>query len=427
MNEKENSEKQNGKRQLHVVLQQHFLPSYRKPIFNLLCKQEYPNPRYSFLSDTVSQNGIKTIDFQDSEIAPQNGGLHWEKTSNVWFGKIFLWQSAAIRLAFDKKIDCIIFLGTMYHLSTWISAIFARIRGKRVLMWTHGYLCEEKNFKGWVREKFYRLANGLLVYGHRSRDLLLKRGFDSEKIYVVYNSLNYEQQCRVREKTTGEKLKNLKKQLFVMPDLPVLIYIGRLTPQKKLSMLLKAAQILKKNGFDLNVIFIGDGPERYSLEQDTIRFGITNNVVFYGPCYDEEEIGPLIMLSDICVSPGEIGLTCMHVLAYGTPVITHNNSDLQMPEWEAIRPSVTGAFFQHGNSRNLAQVIKEWLEQDTPREQIRVNCYKIIDHYYNATYQAKIINCAVRGISVTDLLNKDQTCFTSNGELGRTGDITIDG
>lgn len=423
MNEKENYNKENGQRRLRVVLLQPFLSHYRKPIFNLLCRQEHPNPRYSFLSDMVGTNGIKTIDFQSSEIEPQNGGLYWRKISNFWFGKVFLWQSAAIRLALDKDCDCIIFLGVMYHLSTWIGAIIARIRGKRVLMWTHGYLREEKNFKGWVREKFYKLADGLLVYGNRSRDLLLKRGFDPEQIYVVYNSLNYEQQCRIREKTTRENLKNLKKQLFVTPDLPVLIFIGRLTSQKKLAMLLKAAHTLNKIGFDLNVLFVGDGPEKYSLEQDAIRWGIIDKVVFYGPCYEEEEIGPLIMLSDICVAPGEIGLTCMHAHAYGIPVITHNKPGLQMPEWEAIKPGLTGMLFQHNDSMNLAQVIKEWLERDISSERIRADCTEIIDRYYNSIYQTRIINGAVQSIRVTDLLNKDQSYFPSSRGFGRVGDV----
>ena len=271
MSKKEFCDERGEKKQLRVALLQPFLSYYRKPIFNLLCRQEHSNPRYSFLSDIVGNNGIKTIDFQESEVAPQNGGLYWKKISNIWFGKIFLWQSTAIKLALDKETDCIIFLGIMYHLSTWIGAILARIKGKRVLMWTHGYLREEKNFKGWVREKFYRLANGLLVYGHHSRNLLLKRGFDLEQIYVVYNSLDYKQQCRVREKTTREKLTKLKKQLFIAPDLPVLIYIGRLTPQKKLSMLLEAVHILKESGFELNVILLGEGPEKHKLEQDATR------------------------------------------------------------------------------------------------------------------------------------------------------------
>jgi len=406
MAENKFTETKNGGMRIRVVLLQPFLSHYRKPIFHLLCRQEHPKPSYTFWSDIVGKDGIKTIDFQNSKIAPQYGGLNWQKISNIWLGKVFLWQTAAIKLALNQEVDCIIFSGTMYHLSTWISAVIARFKGKRVLMWTHGYLSEEKNAKGWLRELFYRLANGLLVYGHQSRNFLLNRGFDAEKIYVVYNSLNYKLQCRIREKTTRGQLDNLKTQLFAVPDLPVLIYIGRLTSQKKLSILLKAVYILKKTGYDLNVLLVGNGPERLLLEQDAKRYRIADNVVFYGSCYDEEEIGPLIMLSDICVAPGEIGLTCMHVMAYGVPAITHDQSDLQMPEWEAISPGVTGTLFKYDDSQDLARVTRAWLQQDIPREQVSANCYEIIGRYYNARYQTKIINGAVCGVGVSDLLSK---------------------
>jgi glycosyltransferase involved in cell wall biosynthesis len=407
MNEKELYEKQYGKRRLRVVLLQPFLSHYREPIYSLLCRQECPNPKYSFWSDLVSNNGIKTIDFQKSKIAPQNGGLYWQKISNVWFGKIFLWQSAAIGLALDKECDCIIFPGTMYHLLTWISAILARIRGKRVLMWTHGYLREEKSFKGWVREKFYRLANGLLLYGNRGRQLLRKRGFDPECLYVVYNSLNYEKQCKVRDNCSAEALKSFRQSLFLLSNPPVLIFVGRLTPQKKLSMLIDAAHIVKKKGIELNILFVGDGPERKNLEQLVLRYSMAINVVFYGACYTEEELGPLFMLSDLCVAPGEIGLTCMHALAYGIPVVTHDNPDLQMPEWEAIQPGITGEFFRYGDVQDLARVIADWFEPGKSRKQLSVDCRRIIDRCYNPSYQAMVINGAVVGMPAS-LVGVDQ-------------------
>ena len=360
VNEKKYFEKQYGEkglissnsfgnylRRLRVVLLQPFLSHYREPIYNLLCRQEYPNPKYSFLSDIVSNNGIKTIEFQKSKITPKNGGLHWQKISNIWFGKIFLWQSAAIKLALDRDVDCIIFPGSMYCISNWIGAILARLTGKRILMWTHGYLREEKGVKGWIREKFYKLSDGLLLYENRGRQLLCKRGFDPECLYVVYNSLNYDEQCKVRDNCSAEALKIFRQKLFLHSDLPVLIFVGRLTPQKKLSMLVEAAHILKKKGIELNILFVGDGPERKNLEQLTLRYSMASNVVFYGACYTEEELGPLFMLSDLCVAPGEIGLTCIHALAYGTPVVTHDNPDFQMPEWEAIQPGITGELFRH--------------------------------------------------------------------------------
>ena len=41
-------------------------------------------------------------------------------------------------------------------------------------------------------------------------------------------------------------------------------------------------------------------------------------------------------MSDLTVSPGNIGLTAIHSLSYGTPVCSHSNFNNQMPESEAI-------------------------------------------------------------------------------------------
>jgi glycosyltransferase involved in cell wall biosynthesis len=383
-----------------VALFQHFLTHYREPIYNLLCRQAYPEPEYVIFADTSNKEQIKTIDYAKAQISPQNGGLCWKKISNIWFGRTFLWQTSVVQLAMGREFDCLIFLGNMYHFSTWLAAILARIKGKRVLMWTHGYLREERGMKGWLRERFYRLADGLLLYGHRAEELLLKRGFKSDSLYVVYNSLDYERQCAVREKTSQETLLKLRKSLFHSPELPVLVFVGRLTQQKKLSQLLEAVYILKEQCVLVNVVFVGDGPQKGELQQLVSKTGLSEQVVFYGPCYSEEELGPLLMLADICVSPGEVGLTCIHALTYGTPVITHNNPDFQMPEWEAVRPGITGDLFQFDDVRGLAKVMQKWLEQNTRREDIRGKCHEIIAQYYNPFYQVGVINKAVAGIAV---------------------------
>lgn len=381
----------------------HFLSHYRLPVYNLLSRQKHPDPEYTFFSDTISRDQIKTIDYASAKINPLEGGLIWEKIHNYWFGSIFLWQSGIIGISRKKGFDCIILLGCMYHFSTWISAILARITGKKVLMWTHGYLRNENNLKGWVREKFYKLADGLLLYGNRSKNFLIDRGFDPSKLYVVYNSLDYEEQCRVREKITTENLQHRRKELFLSPDLPVLIFIGRLTLSKKLSQMLQAAKILKEMGKPVNVLFVGDGPEKANLETAAHQCGIANHVHFSGPIYSEEEIGPLMMLADICISPGEIGLTCMHALVYGTPVITHDNADKQGPEWEAVHPGMTGSFFRYDDIQDLARTINEWLNKSFSREQISLNCRAIIEDHYNPTYQVKIINGAVAGITASKI------------------------
>lgn len=108
------------------------------------------------------------------------------------------------------------------------------------------------------------------------------------------------------------------------------------------------------------------------------------------------------MLSDICVSLGEIGLTCVHALAYGTPIITHDNPDLQGPEWEAITLGVTGALFKYNDPKDLARVLKEWLDRKVSRGESAEACRDIIKRYYNPEYKVKVINAAVQGVSALE-------------------------
>jgi glycosyltransferase involved in cell wall biosynthesis len=349
------------------------------------------------MAGTKTNIPIKTIAITKAEKEPYEGGLRWTAIDNFWFFKIFLWQNGLIKLALDRNVDAIIYLGVMYHLSTWVSIAIAKLTGKRVLMWTHGYLKEERGIKGWLRERFYRLSDGFLLYGNRVKDLMTRRGFDPDTLYVVYNSLNYDLQCAIRKKLTHEMMAEYKS-IFVYPNLPTLIFIGRLTSSKKIDKLIEAASLLKKRGTDVNVLILGDGPEIDSLKKYAEQFNMEDTIYFYGACYKEEDIGAFISMSDICVAPGEIGLTCMHSLVYGTPAITHNDPDSQMPEFEAIVPGETGDLFKYEDVQDLSFVIEKWLLNKKSRDEVRKACQSVIDKYYNPHYQIKIINEAVKGI-----------------------------
>ena len=138
---------------------------------------------------------------------------------------------------------------------------------------------------------------------------------------------------------------------------------------------------------------------RNKLYEQVRHARLTDQVSFYGPCYGEEELGPLISMAEICVSPGEVGLTCMHAMVYGTPVITHGDADFQGPEFEAIQPGITGCFFCRDNSNALAEAIHSWVNEKKDRDKVRADCMKTIDEFYNPFYQVKIINQAILTVS----------------------------
>ncbi|MCK7575647.1 MAG: glycosyltransferase [Chromatiales bacterium] len=159
--------------------------------------------------------------------------------------------------------------------------------------------------------------------------------------------MNYNEQKFIRSKWNHERLLNLRREYFESAaDIPIILFTGRVTKRKRLDLIFRAQKNLQLIGKLINVIIIGDGPDKAQIMRFVEKNQLSRHVKFIGACYDETVLGPLIMMSDICVSPGEVGLTCIHAMAYGTPVITHDDFNHQGPECEAIIPGETGDFLK---------------------------------------------------------------------------------
>lgn len=217
---------------------------------------------------------------------------------------------------------------------------------------------------------------------------MINEGFDPEKLYTIHNSLAYDQQIKVREELKETSLYkvhfgNNNKNLF---------FVVRLTPIKKLDQVLKAMAICRDRGINYNLTFIGDGEKADELKELAMELNLESQVWFYGSCYNEVELSLLIYNADLCVAPGNIGLTAMHSMVFGTPCITHNDFKWQMPEFEAIREGVTGMFFRRDDVENLAEKIDEWfITKGESRQDVREVCMKEIDEQWNPYFQIEVL------------------------------------
>lgn len=382
---------------IRVAVIYHVFAHYREAVIRELLEQDARDIRYYFFSDVESRDGIKL-----SSIGGDSGlrcGLgaecQWTRVRNRWFGKYLLWQNGVVDVALDNKFDCIIFLGSMYYISTWLGAIIAKARGKRVLMWTHGYLRDERGLKGLIRKLFYCLADGFLLYGNRAKGIMENKGFNKDSIFVVYNSLDYRAQSDIRCAFSEVEAVETRNKLFQNSQLGTLIFTGRLIRSKRVDLLLEALIELRLRGLLLNLIIVGDGPELESLREIVNSNGLESNVIFYGSCYDEKVLGDLIMTADVSVSPGEVGLNAIHSMAFGTPVITHNDADRQGPEWEAVEHGLTGFVFNKNCHLSLADAIFDYYASGKTKKYYFDNCVSKVENCYSAAAQVRVINEAV--------------------------------
>lgn len=301
----------------------------------------------------------------------------------------FYWQKGALSLLKSDYTD-IITTAEPLCLSSWVLVLFSRMFHKNVYSWTHGAYGNENAVKRFLIKWKIRHLKGCFLYGEYARDILVKWGVPQNKLHVVYNSLNYEEQLPMRKELVSssfyqEHFNNSNRNI---------VFIGRLTTVKKLDQLLKAVAELRKRGEELNVTVVGDGTEKQKLMSLAKELEL-DNVWFYGACYDEKQIAQFLYNADLCVSPGNVGLSAIHAMSFGCPVISHNNYPMQMPEFEAVEDGKTGTFFKENDVDALADAICNWIRTCGDREAVRQACYKVVDDKYNPHVQIETLKTII--------------------------------
>lgn len=356
-----------------ICLIYNFAQHYRTEIFQHLDK----------CFDIDFYFGDKYLDVKKMDYNLLNGKV--EEVHNGKFGP-FLYQTRVLSLL--KKYDVFLMIGETHSITTWIFMFLSKLfPKKRIYFWCHGWYGKETRMESFLKKILDKMPAGLFVYGNYAKNLMIKEGFEEKKLYVIHNSLAYSKQFEIRKQLS---INTIYKEHFGNNN-PVLMFVGRLDPVKKLDMILHAMNLCKKKGYDYNLILIGGGQDKNRLKALTEELGLSEKVWFYGPCYDECKLGNLIYNSDICIAPGNIGLTAMHCMVFGTPAITHNCFKWQMPEFEAIQDGKTGTFFTMNNVQSLADSIDRWFATNKDRrEDVRKDCMNEIDTQWTPEYQMEV-------------------------------------
>jgi len=286
--------------------------------------------------------------------------------------------------------DGFVVIGSINNISYWLLLLLAKVYPKKkVYLWAHGLYGNETGIQIFFRRIFYGLSDGLIVYGDYAKNLLVtKKVLPSRKVFVAHNSLNYEQQLSLRKtiEPSSIYIEHFRNSY------PVIIMIGRVNKRKRIDMLLDAVSLLASRNKYYNIVVVGDGEDQARIVDYSAKLGLSDRIWFYGPCYDEKENAELLYNADLCVVPGDVGLSAIHSMTFGTPVISHDNFSTQGPEFEVIKDHETGLFFKKNSVEDLAAKIEEWFEIDsTDREATRNNCFNIIDDSWTPMYQFNVI------------------------------------
>lgn len=167
------------------------------------------------------------------------------------------------------------------------------------------------------------------------------------------------------------------------PDRLRVIFLGRLSPEKGVDILLRAWAMLNKNGRDAPTArplqvpgkpgaaeprrgpaptceIVGDGPERVALEGLANDLGISSSVRFLGALPREEALralasASLLVLPSSCYE--QFSTTVLEAMSFGVSVLV---SDVARGA-TIVEDGVTGRFFPAGDFAALAASLRELL------------------------------------------------------------------
>jgi N-acetyl-alpha-D-glucosaminyl L-malate synthase BshA len=111
------------------------------------------------------------------------------------------------------------------------------------------------------------------------------------------------------------------------------------------------------------LLMVGDGPERGNTERLARKYGIENNIHFYGK---QDNIEEFIGISDLLLLPSEtesFGLVALEAMACEVPVIATNVGGVP----EVVRNGKDGFLTEPGNVEKMTDFSLKILEDDSTR------------------------------------------------------------
>ncbi len=199
-----------------------------------------------------------------------------------------------------------------------------------------------------------------------SDDLSQNYGVSNKKIRVIPNPLDIQK---------VQILSKMSPPLTVPSnDSYIVGFVGSLSWEKNLSILLKAFSILKNKGISVKLLVVGDGPEREKLQRISQELGIASYVHFIG--YQDN---PYMFMAhfDVLVLPSlyeTFSYVSIEAMTCGVPVIStkwYGCEEIYYNMYNCILVSIN-------NSEELAEAIFRVLMDDELKNKLTKNAMELV-------------------------------------------------
>jgi glycosyltransferase involved in cell wall biosynthesis len=237
---------------------------------------------------------------------------------------------------------------------TWVFAAnaYGRVAARRakvpvivtaemaVDLWkTRGHLAIDRRLAGWCDKV---VGNSQAVV-----DFYRKAGVPEDKLALIYSGIADEEPPAVDRAA-------VRAEFGWPPEAPLVLFVGRLMPQKGVDDLVAALDLLQHVRPDVKTLIAGSGPLRDELELTAHQFTLDDRLRFLG---HRDDVPRLLAAADLLVLPSRYeGLpnVVLEAMRFRKPVV----ATAAPGTTELVLDGVTGRLVPVGSFQALAQAIR---------------------------------------------------------------------
>ncbi len=217
-----------------------------------------------------------------------------------------------------------------------------------------------------IEETSLHMADRIIAVSGRTKQKIIEDyGIPTDKIEVVHNSIAAGEATPLEGENAYHYLSLMKAMGY-----RVVVNVGRLTIQKGLPNLLRAAKDVIDHEPKTLFLIVGSGEQYYELIELAAELGIGANVLFTdfqrGKNWrDAFAIGDLFVLPSVSEP---FGLTPLEAVGYGTPALVSKQSGIS----EVLNNCLKVDFW---DTREMANKITAVMQNDVLRDELWTNAY----------------------------------------------------
>ncbi|MEQ1583235.1 MAG: glycosyltransferase [Candidatus Nitrotoga sp.] len=194
------------------------------------------------------------------------------------------------------------------------------------------------------------------------------RGADSTRIRVMYTGVRATQENRLVEFRN-----QIRSELNIPADVPVIVFAGRICEQKRPALLAEILKAAHDHGLLFRALIIGDGEQRDQLEGLLSQYQLNANVQMLGSVSHQRWLDVLVA-SDILLMPSQyegISIALLEAMAAGAvPVVAKVGG-----QEEIVSPNA-GILIPHGinEPQEYLDAIRRLLSNSAELHQMSKQC-----------------------------------------------------